>query len=122
MSIKWLSQLSWEELVELHGYIIGEENVDSVASIDKYSYADKFEVVFMEHWGEGEDKETIETFYDMEDYYGETAYDCTCSPKEDTQKFREWMVHRFGVDYVYDLIQEVMGLNLVDYLKWEPIE
>ena len=122
MSTKWLSQLSKEDLIQLHEYILdGKDTVAEISSME--IYGDVLSITFLENGWEGED-DPLETTYDYDDFKGLEIYDWSSSqsPKYYTQRFREWMINRFGVEYLDELIKEILGLNLVDYLDWSKKE
>ena len=123
MSTKWLSKLSEEELIKLHEYILSE-GTNIVAGIE-YIENDGYSVsiTFLENgWEDIEGP--LENYYEFEDFKGIQIYDWSTSTsiKGYTQRFREWMIDRFGVEYLDELIKEILGLNLVDYLDWSKKE
>ena len=117
MSTKWLSKLSDEELIKLHGYILGEGIAESIK--EKNNYTDYLSVTFMENGWEG-CKDPIETDYDFEDFNGIEICDWAGEKSKEyySSLFREWMLNRFGVEYLDELLKEVLGLNAINYLDW----
>lgn len=117
MSTKWLSKLSDEELIKLHGYILGDGIAESIK--DKNDYTDYLSVTFMENGWDG-CKDPIETDYDFDDFNGIELCDWAGgeSKKYYSSLFREWMMNRFGVEYLDELLKEVLGLNAINYLDW----
>ena len=117
MSTKWLSKLSDEELIKLHGYILGEGIAESIK--EKNDYTDYLSVTFMENGWDGR-KDSIETDYDFDDFNGIEVCDWAGGNSKEyySSLFREWMLNRFGVEYLDELLKEVLGLNAINYLDW----
>ena len=125
-SNKWLSKLTKDELIELFRNIFGDY-VDSIKTVD---YEDGIVAVnVMEKGWESDEAseylhitkdEPIETYYELEDYTGIHIYDWadTSNNGDYVTNFRQWMINKFGIEYINDLIQEVLGLNLSNYLNW----
>lgn len=121
MSNKWVSKLTEEEIIKLLRYVFGN-CIESIKALDYDE--DSVSVTVMETGWEcdGED-ETLESFYEIDDFDGFHIYDWadTSGNKKYIKPFRDWMIKKFGTEYVYELIKKKLDINLEDYLDWSCI-
>lgn len=130
MSTKWLNKLTEEEFIKLHNYVFGEDVADSIKNLCIDPDENICDITFMEKGWITEDdngkkiEEAIETNYTFDDFDGITIYDWVDTSNNPNYKklFREWMIDRFGVEYLNELIQDTLELNLIDYLDWSKTE
>ena len=114
MSTKWLSKLSLDELLDLHRYAAGGDL--SVACQGAEANDDELlYVTFLENWDENNHSKLVSIDYEMDDFDGELYYN---EPVKGINEFREWMINRFGPEYVLELVQKKLNVNLTDYLDW----
>jgi hypothetical protein len=111
MSIKWVSKLSLDELLDLHRYAGGDLAVKCQRA--EANGEETLYLTFLENWN-GNSK-LVSMDYEMDDFDGELSYN---EPVKGIDDFREWMIHRFGPEYVLELVREKLNVNLIDYLDW----
>lgn len=121
MSTKWLNKLTKEELIELYKYVFGN-CIESIKDLDYDEDSVSVTVVETGWECDGED-ETLESFYEIDNFDGFHIYDWadTSGTKKYIKFFRDWMIKKFGTEYVYELIKEKLDINLEDYLDWSCI-
>ena len=122
MSNKWVSKLTEKEIIKLLRYVFGN-CIESIKDLN-YDDEDSVSVTVLENGWEcdGVD-ETLECFYEIDDFDGFHIYDWadTSGNKKYIKPFRDWMIKKFGTEYVYELIKKKLDINLEDYLDWSCI-
>ena len=117
MSNKWLKQLDKDEMLKLHLYIIGEGNAVECIRLEPNG-DETIYVTFLEDWPDEHGHSVMEEMdYELDDFDGELSF-VDGSSKNGVRDFREWMIKRFGVEYVDELVKEKLDINLIDYLDW----
>ena len=118
MSTKWLSRLSKDDILNLHKYAGGENAVKCIRvepNGDESMY-----VTFLEDWPDHTGKSILEEIdYELDDFDGELTYDGGST--KDVGDFREWMIRKFKSEYIFELVKEKLGTNIIDYLKWSEV-
>lgn len=119
MSIKYLSQLSDEEILNMHKKLFCDDIEDELLKVESENhYGEKiYSLVFYENWPDEDDDgneipQYIETLYEYSDFEKPISCDTSEDNSRNTKKlFHKFMINRFGKEYIVDLLSDVADVS-----------